>query len=114
MIPDFAVRADVAVIVEIGAVDLVGWSVAALAALVAQLNHLRENDVGCGVRRVEQPVERGVEQIIADHDEAGMLVRLGMMIGHHVACRQSAGNAIHRGQPAMRLAFHEMRTCIAK
>ncbi|MFK4531629.1 hypothetical protein ABIF90_009610 [Bradyrhizobium japonicum] len=44
----------------------------------------------------------------------GMLLRLRPVIGHDVAHGQTAGNGVHRRQPAVDLAFHEMRTRIAE
>ena len=54
------------------------------------------------------------EQIVADHDQSRMLLRFRAMIGHDVARRQSARQRVHRTQPAMDLAFHEMRAGIAE
>ena len=43
-----------------------------------------------------------------------MFLRLGPVIGQHVARRQAARNGVHRRQPAMDLAFHEVRARIAE
>ena len=43
-----------------------------------------------------------------------MLLRLGPVIGHDVARRQAAGNRIHRGEPAIGLALHEMLARVAE
>jgi hypothetical protein len=47
-----------------------------------------EDQIGRGIRRVEQAVQRRIEQIVADDHQPGMLLRLGPVIGHHVAHRQ--------------------------
>ena len=43
-----------------------------------------------------------------------MVLRLRPMIGHHVAHRQSAGNRVHRRQPAMDLTLEEMLADVAE
>ena len=43
-----------------------------------------------------------------------MLLRLRPVIGHHVARRQAAGQRVDRRQPAVDLAFHEVRARIAE
>ncbi len=43
-----------------------------------------------------------------------MLLRLGPVVGHDVARRQAARQRVHRRQPTMDLAFHEMAAGIAE
>ena len=112
--PDLAVRTKPAIILEIVAVDLVGERPAVLRAGAAQPHHLGDDDVGGGIGGVEQSVQRRVEQIVADHDEPRMLLRLGPVVGHDVAHRHAARQRIDRRQPAMDLAFHEMIAGIAE
>ena len=85
-----------AIILEILAVDLVGCRRAAVAARAAQPHHLGDDDVGGGIGGIQQSVQRRVEQIVADHDQAGMLLRIGTVIGHDVARRHAARQRIHR------------------
>jgi len=79
-----------AIILEIFAIDPVGRG---LAARAAQPHHLGDNDVGGGVGGIEQSVQRRVEQIVPDHDQAGMLLRIGPVVGHDIARRHAAGSA---------------------
>ena len=114
LVPNLAVRADPAIVPEIAAVDLVRRRLAVPGAAAAQAHRLGENDVGGGIGGIEQPVQRRVEQIIADHDQARMLLRIRPMVGHDVARRHAAGQRIHRRQPAMDLAFKEMGARVAE
>ena len=43
-----------------------------------------------------------------------MLSRFGPVVGHDVARRQAAGQRVHRREPAMDLAFDEMRAHVAE
>ena len=54
------------------------------------------------------------EQIVADHDDPRMFLRLGPVVGHDVAHRQAARQRVHRRQPAMDLAFLEIVTGVAE
>ena len=87
---------------------------ALLRARAAQPHHLGEDDVGGGIGGIEQTVQRRIEQIVADHDDPRMLLRLGAMVGHDVAHRQAARQRVHRRQPAVDLAFHEMVAGVAE
>ena len=112
--PDLAIGAQPAIILEIVAIDLVRQRRFGLRAGAAQPHHLGDDDVGGGVGGIEQPVQRRIEQIIADHHDARMLLRLRPVIGHDVAHRQAAWQRVHRRQPAMDPAFHEMRAGVAE
>ena len=110
-VPGLTIGTEPAIILEIPAIDPVRRT---LAASAAQLHHLGDNDVGGGVGGIEQSVQRRIEQIVPDHDQAWMLLRIGPVIGHDVARRQAAGQRIHRREPATGLALQEMRARIAE
>ena len=61
-----------------------------------------------------KPLRVEFEQIVADHDQPRMLLRLRQVIGHDVARRQAAGQRVHRRQPAMDLALHEVVAGVAE
>ena len=102
------------VVPEVVVVDLVGGNDAIDAAGTAQLHHLGDDDVGGSVRRIEQAVQRRIEQIVADHDEARMTDGVGPVIGHHITHGHAARDRIDRRQPAMDLALAQMGARIAE
>lgn len=62
---------------------------------------LGDQDTGGEIRRVVDRIHGGIEQIVADHEHARVLVRLRLMALPQLVHRVAGGHGVHGTDPAV-------------